>query len=151
MASRKLAGELKIIGSFPASPCIASRHRNATRSLERDMAHSWNESNFSLLRGLFILRREERKVKITIIGLSAAALIATTSALFAQGVPSKTPGLQHMVSKKHHPAVSGYASLREMQAKGSKKGHPRAFGYAPGEISDRETEITRKAGGGSGM
>jgi hypothetical protein len=121
------------------------------RSLERDVAHSWNETNLSLLRGLFIPGREERKVKITIIALSAAALIATTPALFAQGVPGKTPGLKHVVSKKHHPAVSSYASLRGVQAKGSKEGHPRAFGYAPGEVLDRETEITRKAGGGSGM
>ena len=114
------------------------------------MAHSWNESNFSLLRRLIILRREERKVKITIIALSAAALIATTSALFAQGVPSKTPGLQHKVSKKHHPAVSGYASLRGMQAKGSKKGYPEAFGYARGDVLDRESEMSRQAGGGGG-
>ena len=83
-------------------------------------------------------------MKTTIIALSAAALIATAPAVFAQGVPSKTPGLQHKVSKKHHPAVSGRALLRETQARGSKTGHPRAFGYAPGEVLDRETEITRK-------
>jgi hypothetical protein len=85
-------------------------------------------------------------VKTTIIALSAAALIASAPAAFAQGVPSKTPALQHQVSKKHHPAVSGYAPLRD--ATGSKKGYPRAFGYAPSEVLDRETEITRKAGGG---
>ena len=87
-------------------------------------------------------------MKTTIIFLSAAALIAPAPAAFAQGVPGKTSGLQHKVSKKHHPAVSGHAPLREMQAKGSKKGDPRAFGYGPGEVVDRETEITRKAGGG---
>jgi hypothetical protein len=91
-------------------------------------------------------------MKTTIVALSAATLIAASPAVLAQGVPSKTPGLQHKVSKRHHPGVSGYAPLREMQAKGSKKGHPGAFGYAPGEPSglDRETEISRKAGGGGG-
>ena len=90
-------------------------------------------------------------MKTTIIALSAAALIAAAPAVFAQGVTSKTPGLQHKVSKKHHPAVPGYTPRREMQARGSNngsnKGNPRAFGYAP-EVLDRETEITRKAGGG---
>jgi hypothetical protein len=91
-------------------------------------------------------------VKTTIIALSAAALIAAAPAVFAQGVTSKTPGLQHKVSKKYHPAVSGHTPRREMQARGSNngsnKGYPRAFGYAPAEVLDRETEITRKAGGG---
>jgi hypothetical protein len=64
----------------------------------------------------------------------------------AQGVPSKTPGLQHKVSKKRHPGISGYA---QMQAR-SKKGYPGALGYRP-ETLDRETEITRQAGGGGGM
>ena len=89
-------------------------------------------------------------MKTTIIALSAAALIAAAPAVLAQGVPSKTPGLQHKVSKKHHAGVSGYAPLREMQAKGSKKGYPEAFGYAPGNVLDRETEMSRQAGGGGG-
>jgi hypothetical protein len=89
-------------------------------------------------------------VKTTIIALSAAALMAAAPAVLAQGVPSKTPGLQHHVSKKHHPGVTGYAPLREMQAKGSKKGYPKAFGYAPSEVLDRETEFSRNAGGGGG-
>jgi len=88
-------------------------------------------------------------MKTTIIALSAAALIASAPAVFAQGAAGKTPGLQHKVSTKHHPVVSGYAPLRD--AKGSKRGYPRAFGYAPNEVVDRETEITRKAGGGGGM
>jgi hypothetical protein len=91
-------------------------------------------------------------VKITIIALSAAALIAAAPAVFAQGVSGKTQGLQQKVSKKHHLGVSGYAPQREMQARDSKKGHSESFGYAPGEVLDKETEITRKAGGGgSGM
>jgi hypothetical protein len=91
-------------------------------------------------------------VKTAIIALAAAALIATAPAVLAQGVPSKTPGLQHKVSKKHHPGVYGYAPLHEMQAKGSKKGYPGAFGYAPGEHSglDRDLEMSRQAGGGGG-
>lgn len=89
-------------------------------------------------------------MKTTIIALSAAALIAAAPAVLAQGVPGKTPDLQHKVSRKHHPAA-GHAPLREMQAKGSKKGYPEAFGYAPGAVLDRETEISRKAGGGGGM
>ena len=90
-------------------------------------------------------------MRTTIIALSAAALIAAAPAMLAQGVPGKTPGLQHKVSKKHHPGISGHARLRGMQAKGSKKGYPGAFGYAPVEPSglDRETEMSRQAGGGS--
>lgn len=90
-------------------------------------------------------------MKTTIIALSATALIAAAPAGFAQAVSSKTPALQHKVAKKPHLGVSGYAPQREVQAKGSKKGYSGAFGYAPGEVVDRETEITRKAGGGSGM
>ena len=90
-------------------------------------------------------------MKTTIIILSAAALIAAAPTVLARGVPSKTPGLQHQVSKRHHPGVSGYAPLREMQAKDAKKNYPGAFGYAPVEPSglDRETEMSRQAGGGS--
>lgn len=91
-------------------------------------------------------------MKTTIIALSVAALIAAAPAVLAQGVPGKTPGLQHKVSKKHHTGVSGYAPLREMQAKGSKKGYPGAFGYAPAQPSgvDRDLEMSRQAGGGGG-
>jgi hypothetical protein len=85
-------------------------------------------------------------MKTTIIALSAASLIASAPAVFAQRVPSKTPGLQHKVSKKYHS--ESYAPLRD--AKGSKKDSSRAFGYAPNEVLDRETEMTRKAGGGGG-
>jgi hypothetical protein len=91
-------------------------------------------------------------MKPTFIVVYAAALIAAAPSVLAQGVPSKAPGLQHMVSKKHHPGVSGYAPLREMQAKGSKKGYPGAFGYARGEPGslDRNLEASRQAGGGGG-
>src|ERR1700740_2506021 len=68
--------------------------------------------------GSLFSRREDRKVKTTIIALSAAVLIAAAPAVFAQGVSSKAPTVQHKVSKKHHPGVSNYASRREMQVKG---------------------------------
>jgi hypothetical protein len=84
-------------------------------------------------------------VKITIIALSAAALIAAAPACLAQGVSGKTAGQQHKVSKKVHPGVSNSAPLRAMRAKGSAKqlGEPVAL--------DRETEMSRQAGGGGGM
>ena len=87
-------------------------------------------------------------MKTTIIALSAAALIDGAPVL-AQGVTSKAPGLQHKVSKKHRPRVSGYAALREMQAKGSKTGDPGASSYAPDERS-RFLDSVRQGGGGGG-
>ena len=89
-------------------------------------------------------------MKTTIIALCAAALIAAAPAVLAQGVASKTPALQHKVAKKHHPGVSGYASLHEMRTKGSKKGYPGTFGYAPAEPIDSVIESSRQAGGGGG-
>jgi hypothetical protein len=88
-------------------------------------------------------------MKTTIIALSAAALVAGAPAALAQGVPGKTPGLQHKVSKKHHSGVSGYAQMREMRATGSKTGYPGASGYAPDERS-RFLESVRQGGGGGG-
>ena len=91
-------------------------------------------------------------MKTTIIITLSAALIAAAPAVFAQGVPRKTPGLQHGVSKKKHSGVSVpvYALPREMRAKSAKNVYPRAFGYAPGGAPDRETEMSRQAGGGGG-
>jgi hypothetical protein len=91
-------------------------------------------------------------VKTIIIALSAAALIAAAPAVLAQDVSSKTPGLQHKASEKHHPGAYGYAPPREMQANHSKKGYPGAFGYAPGQPSglNRDIEMSRQAGGGGG-
>jgi hypothetical protein len=100
-------------------------------------SRSWNDASLSLLvrcRGAYLRRIE---MKVTIIALSAAALIAAGPAVFAQGVSSKTPGheMQAKGSKKGHPGASGYAPGQEMQAKGSKKGSPGASGYAPGHTS----------------
>ena len=83
-----------------------------------------------------------------IIALSAAALIAAAPAVFARDVPGKTPGLHHKISGKKHSGVSVYAPRHEMRARGPKNVYPRAFGYAPGEVLDRETEMSRQAGGG---
>jgi hypothetical protein len=71
------------------------------------------------------------------IALSTAALIASSPAVFAQGVSNKTPGheMQERGSKNGSPGASGYAPGQEMQAKGSKNGSPGASGYAPGQTS----------------
>jgi hypothetical protein len=80
-------------------------------------------------------------MKYTVIALSAAALIATAPAVFAQGASSKTPGheMQEKGSVKGSPGASGYAPGQEMQAKGSKKGTVGASGYAPGQTSGSTT------------
>lgn len=84
-------------------------------------------------------------MKTAIIVLSAATLLATIPAAFAQGVSSKTPGqeMQTKGSKTGYPGASGYAPGREMQAKGSKKGYPGASGYAPGQTTGMSTTRRR--------
>jgi hypothetical protein len=89
-------------------------------------------------------------MKTTIVAVSAAALIAATPAVLAQGVPGKTAGLQHKATKKHHAGVSRYVPRREMQAKGSKNDDPAASRYAPGEGSDFLDSVRRGGGGGGG-
>jgi hypothetical protein len=81
-------------------------------------------------------------MKLAIIALSTAVLIASAPAVFAQGVSSKTPGheMQQKGSKKGSPGASGYAPGHEMQAKGSKKGTEDASGYAPGQTSGSNTK-----------
>lgn len=54
-------------------------------------------------------------MKTTIVILSAAVLIAAAPVVLAQGLPSRTSGLQHKAANKHHRGVSGYAPLRNMQ------------------------------------
>jgi hypothetical protein len=92
-------------------------------------------------------------MKTMIIAVSAAALIAAAPAALAQGVPSKAPGPQHKVSKKHHAGVSGYTPPREVQAKGTTQGSRGASGYALGERSflDSVRQGGGGGGGGSGM
>jgi hypothetical protein len=93
-------------------------------------------------------------MKTTMSALSAAAaLIVAASVASAQSVPpGKRPGLQHKVSRTHHPSTSGYAPERAIHANGFRKGNPGAFGYAPLEPSrvDRDLEMSRQAGGGGG-
>ena len=72
-------------------------------------------------------------MKTTIIALSVAALIAAAPAVFAQGIPSKTPNVQHKVSKQRHPGLSGHTVRREVEAKAWRNGYPRAFGYTPAD------------------
>jgi hypothetical protein len=81
-------------------------------------------------------------MKLAIIALSTAVLIASAPAVFAQGVSSKTSGheMQQKGSKKGSPGASGYAPGHEMQAKGSKKGTEGASGYAPGQTSGSNTK-----------
>ena len=76
-------------------------------------------------------------MKLAIIALSTAALIASASTVFAQGSSGKAPGqeMQEKGSVKGSPGASGYASGQEMHAKGSKNGSPGASGYAPGQTS----------------
>ncbi|MGY3695071.1 hypothetical protein ACVIGA_005151 [Bradyrhizobium sp. USDA 3240] len=86
-------------------------------------------------------------MKRTIIALSAACLMASSTAVFAQGVSNKSPGheMQDRGSKKGSPGASGYAPGQEMQAKGSKRGSPGASGYAPGQTTGSSTGM--KSGG----
>ena len=86
-------------------------------------------------------------MKTGIIALSASAFLASAPFALAQDASGKTPGL-HNIPRKYHAAASSHAPPRTRQAKESKSDHPRAFGYVPNDIVDRETEITRKAGGG---
>ena len=80
-------------------------------------------------------------MKLAVIALSTAALIASAPAVFAQGVSSKTPGheMQQSGSMTGSPGASGYAPGQEMQTTGSKNGSPGASGYAPGQTSGSNT------------
>jgi hypothetical protein len=84
-------------------------------------------------------------MKRTIIAVSAAALMASATAVLAQGVSDKSPGheMQDKGSKKGSPGASGYAPGHEMQAKGSKKGSPGASGYAPGQSTGMSSSSSK--------
>ena len=84
-------------------------------------------------------------MKLAIMALSTAALIASAPVVFAQGVSSKTPGheMQQKGSVKGSPGASGYAPGQEMQAKGSKKGTEGASGYAPGQTTGSSSTNTK--------
>jgi hypothetical protein len=88
-------------------------------------------------------------MKATIIALSASALITAAPAVPAQGIQSKTPALQHKVSKKHHPG--GYAPRRGGASQKLEEGLSWSFGHAHDEPIDRDIAASRQAGGGGGM
>jgi hypothetical protein len=71
-------------------------------------------------------------MKLAVIALSTAVVIASAPAVFARGVSSKTPG-RHMqkYGKKAGHRASSYAPGQRMQANRSKTGSPGVFGYAP--------------------
>lgn len=81
-------------------------------------------------------------MKLAIIAISSAALIASTPLVFAQGVSSKTPGheMQDQGSKKGSTGASSHAPGHEMHAKGSKRGSTGASGYAPGQTTGTNTK-----------
>jgi hypothetical protein len=87
-------------------------------------------------------------MKLSVIALSTAAVIAFAPAVFAQGASSKTPGheMQKYGKKAGHHA-SSYASGRRMQSNRSKTAYP--GGDAPTETRDI-TDIVTKGGGGGG-
>jgi len=89
-------------------------------------------------------------MKLAVIALSTAAVIASAPAVFAHGASSKTPGHEMQKYGKragHH--VSSYSPGHRMQAYRSKTGYPGASGYAPSETRDI-TDISTKGGGGGG-
>jgi hypothetical protein len=88
-------------------------------------------------------------MKTKIIALSAAVLMATAPAVFAQGVSSKTPGheMQQTGSKKGEPGASSYAPGHKMHhamhhPKASKRAGPGASNYAPGQTTGASTKST---------
>ncbi|MEH2484975.1 hypothetical protein [Bradyrhizobium sp. AZCC 2230] len=88
-------------------------------------------------------------MKTKIIALSAAVLMATAPAVFAQGVSSNTPGheMQQTGSKKGEPGASSYAPGHKMHhamhnPKASKRAGPGASNYAPGQTTGASTKST---------
>ena len=89
-------------------------------------------------------------MKLAVITLSIAAVIASAPAMVAHGASSETPGHEmpkHGKKAGHH--ASSYAPGHRMQANRSKTGAPAPFGYAPSAPRDI-TDISRAAGGGGG-
>ncbi|WP_439392488.1 hypothetical protein ACRQ5Q_23670 [Bradyrhizobium sp. PMVTL-01] len=82
-------------------------------------------------------------MKTSIIALSAAVVMATAPAVFAQGVSSKTPGheMQQMGSKTGQPGASSYAPghQKKHHAKAAKSTSPGASSYAPGQTTGQTT------------
>ena len=89
-------------------------------------------------------------MKLAVIALSTAAVIACSPAVFAQDASSKIPGHEtQKYGKKAGHHASSYAPHHRMQANRSKTGYPGASGSAPAETRDI-TDIATKGGGGGG-
>ena len=87
-------------------------------------------------------------MKLAVIALSTAAVVAFAPAVLAQGASSQTPGHQmQKYGKKAGHQASSYAPGHRMQADRSKPGNPGAFGYAP---TRDITDISTQGGGGGG-
>ena len=90
-------------------------------------------------------------MKLAIIALSTAFVIAAAPAVLAQDASSKAPGHEMRAkAKKGHRGGSGYAAGRGMQAKGPNRGYPGAPVYAPGQPRDMTDIVTQGGGGGGG-
>jgi hypothetical protein len=124
-----------LFGENSISTGVEIRQRVPRRRTTQMNQRSWNGPGSCLLIGR--THPVENIMKLTVIALSAAALIASAPAVFAQGSSAKAPGqeMQERGSVKGSPGASGYAPGQEMQAKGSKKGTQGASGYAPGQTS----------------
>jgi len=92
-------------------------------------------------------------MKTKIIALSAAVVMATAPAVFAQGASSKAPGqeMQQMGSKKGEPNASSYAPGHKKHhamhhAKAPKTTSPGASNVAPGQTTGASTRPTTGSG-----
>ena len=90
-------------------------------------------------------------MKLAIIALSTALVMAAAPAVLAQDTSSKAPGHEMRAkAKKGHRGGSGYAAGRGMQAKGPNRGYPGASTYAPNPPRDMTDIVTQGGGGGGG-
>ena len=88
-------------------------------------------------------------MKLAVIALCTAAVMASAPAVFAQAASDKTPGHEMQKAGKKAGHHSSYAARRRVQANRSKTGYPGAYVSAPVEVRDI-TDIATKGGGGGG-
>jgi hypothetical protein len=136
-------GTIRILSNAASYLLIVSWIRTSTICPAGDNEQLFMERLRPWIVGLSNSSKEDF-MKITIIALSAAALIASAPAVFAQGSSGKAPGqeMQEKGSAKGSPGASGSAPGHEMQEKGSKKGTEGASGYAPGQTSGSSSSGT---------
>jgi len=90
-------------------------------------------------------------MKLAIIALSTAFVIAAAPAVLAQDASSKAPGHEMRAkAKKGHRGASAHAAGRDMQARGPNRGYPGASTYAPNPPRDMTDIVTQGGGGGGG-